>query len=551
MGQGQAACLPSACLAWANGSPRGRRSRAVGRERRFSRRFQDDERARLQEGENDTERSLRRGRVNIRKGTLISPKTRTFDAEYELTTRSLGSGMSGHVLLASVREEPGAFVAVKTLDKTGLTARQLQNVRREVDIYMQMDHLHIAKLLRVFDESNRICLVMEHCAGGSLAERLQQRGRFSARSSSDAIRQVLNAVSYCHSRPTGTVCHRDLKLANFVYADEGEVLKLLDFGLSRVLAPGGQPLQHTAGTLDFMAPEVILRKGHTESCDMWSVGVMTCCLLTGKKPFHGSTEVEVMGAVMRGRLEMGSEEWSGVSELAKDFVRKLIRLCPAERLTASVALRHPWLANKAGRPAEIVVAEDVSEEVLQSVRDFALESPANRAATAMIVYADGLPAGEEVERVEAQFRKLDTDGNGTLSPAELTGPLQSALGVSREEGQRIFDSIDLVKDCEIERSEFLAAAACRKLLHSDAAIRKAFNRLDLDGNGTISLAELTAVLGRRFCGAPAMQIFQEWDSDGHEAISYDQFKAVLRKKRRSATTPSGFGNLPHSKSGPC
>jgi len=454
--------------------------------------------------------------------------------------------MSGHVMLASAREESGTFVAVKTLDKTGLTPRQLQSLRREVDIYLRMDHQHIVKLLRVFDEQDRIYLVMEHCAGGSLAERLHQRGHFSAHGSIDAVRQVLSAVSYCHSRPGGAVCHRDLKLANFVYVDDGEVLKLVDFGLSRVLAPGGQ-LQNTAGTLDFMAPEVLLRKGHTESCDMWSVGVITCCLLTGQKPFSGNTEVEVTGAIMRGRLELDSEAWQGVSELAKEFIRKLIRLCPADRLTASAALRHPWLAAKAARPVEIVLPEEVSEEVLQTVRDFALESPAKRAAAALLVYADGVPTGEEFERAEAQFRKLDTDGNGTLSAAELTGPLQSTLGVSQEEGQQIFDSIDLVRDWEIERSEFMAAAMCKHLSSSESAIRKAFDCLDLDGNGTISPAELTTVIGRRFCGAPAIQIFREWDIDGREAISYDQFKAVLRKRRRPRTTPAAeFQRVRHS-----
>mmetsp|Transcript_62074 Transcript_62074/g.144421 ORF Transcript_62074/g.144421 Transcript_62074/m.144421 type:complete len:566 (-) Transcript_62074:195-1892(-) len=527
MGQCRMGCLTGVCAVWEQTRSSPQRARRVGRERRYTRQMQEE--ARLER----CGQSCKDGRWqgDIRKGTLVSPRTVPFTAEYKLTNKSVGKGMNGFVMLASARQDPEGLVAVKMLDKKGVSAPQLLNLRREVDIYLRMDHEHIVQLRRVFDERDRIYLVMEYCSGGSLAERLQRNGRFSARAAAEAIRQVLSAVNYCHTRPSGAVCHRDLKLANFVYAADGELLKLVDFGLSRVLARGGPRLQQCAGTLEFMAPEVLLRKGHNESCDMWSVGVMTYCLICGHPPFQGGSEAEIMEAIRNGKLDLHGDVWMGISVAAKDFVMQLMNMCPNSRPDATTALRHSWLAGRARRKVQMSLSEEV--EVLESVAEFAYESPANRAATALVFFADGAATGEEVERVEAQFRRLDADGNGTLSPEELTGPLQSRLGVSQEEGQLIFEGIDIVKDCEIERSEFMAAAMGRTLSQRESSIRKAFDRLDLDRNGTISPAELTAVLGLRFCGAPASQIFKEWDSSGAEAISYDQFKAVLRRKRNS------------------
>jgi len=529
MGQCSLPCLP--CTPQLG---RGHRStRKVGRERRYSRQLLQQNRLERLELQTRTQRRLDTQNTcwlgDIRLGTLVSPRCRTFAAEYKLTTASVGKGMSGHVRLACARQEPQCKVAVKTLDKKGLSQRALRDLRREVDIYLRMDHAHIVQLLRVFDEHEKIYLVMEYCSGGSLAQRLEQQGHYTEQAAADAIRQVLRAVSYCHSRPVGAVCHRDLKLANFVYVDDGELLKLVDFGLSRVLAPGGPRLQNCAGTLDFMAPEVLLRRAYNESCDLWSVGVMAFCLLTGHRPYGGTTEAEVMDAIQSGKLQTECEVWRGTRDSSRDFVLRLLELQPSE---------HPWLAKAASEPSGEVKTRTVSGEVLRSVRSFASESPANRAVAALLAYADGAPAGEDVDFVEEQFRMLDTDGNGTLSLAELMGPLREALGVSEEECQRIFDGIDVVNDHEIQRSEFLAAATFARLVHNESAIRRAFNRLDLDQDGQISVMELTAVLGQRFCGEPSSKIFREWDSNGDQAVSFEEFMAVLeRLRRRELATP--------------
>jgi len=269
--------------------------------------------------------------------------------------------------------------------------------------------------------------------------------------------------------------------------------------------------------------------------------VMAFCLLSGKKPFRGATEAEVTQAVQHGNPPMEGEVWEGVWQRAKEFVLRLLSPRPRDRPSAAEALRDPWITAAGFAPASRSPQISVSEEVLQSVRHFACESPANRAAAALLAYAEPAQAGADVELAEEQFRALDADGNGTLSLAELARPMHDALGVSDEECKRIFDGIDMVNDHEIERSEFLTAVRGVRLVHSEKAIRRAFDLCDRDQDGTISPAELISVLGPCFCGEPATRIFSEWDSSGKKAISFDQFVAVLGRLRDSGPSPVSGG----------
>lgn len=214
--------------------------------------------------------------------------------------------------------------------------------------------------------------MLEYCSGGELFDRLksQDGDRFTEPVAALLVWQILSSVAYCHRMG---ISHRDLKLENFLFENPrpDAALKLIDFGLSRKYASGrgilrmkstvGTPVRtldpatHAEG-LDlhrhlttgddcgqyYIAPEVLLaketRSAYTEKCDIWSIGVIAYMLVSGRAPFKGRDDKEIVESVRRGKYTLSSKHWDGVSELAKDFVRRCLRYNPEKRPSAEELL---------------------------------------------------------------------------------------------------------------------------------------------------------------------------------------------------------------------
>lgn len=276
----------------------------------------------------------------------VSDSHEVFSGQYALQDTVLGKGMNGSVKLASLILDPEALFAVKIISKT-IKKRELVIKMAEVDIYIQMDHPNIAKLIRVFDEPADVYLVMEFCSGGSLHDRLLNQGCFPEPLAAYTVKQMLAALRYCHGHTMGRLCHCDLKPSNFLYDTDSQdaTLKLIDFGVSCVLQPDIPKTSGSyGGTKGYMAPEVILQQPYNEKCDLWSVGVITAMLLTRELPFEGRTTQEVAAAAVTHHLvSMDSSIWSHVGDRAKEFITLLLRADADERPSAEQASQHDWL----------------------------------------------------------------------------------------------------------------------------------------------------------------------------------------------------------------
>lgn len=171
------------------------------------------------------------------------------------------------------------------------------------------------------------------------------------------------------------IAHRDLKPENFLFEtkDENSELKIIDFGLSKIIKPTGasyteggltggkgKPRAKTydrmmtrAGTPNYISPEV-LAGNYSIECDLWSAGCILYILLCGYPPFYGDDDQEILQMVAKGKFDFDGEEWDDVSKEAKDLIKKLI--CkPEKRLTAGEALEHKWFkkalkGEKAAKP---------------------------------------------------------------------------------------------------------------------------------------------------------------------------------------------------------
>jgi calcium-dependent protein kinase len=221
------------------------------------------------------ERTIRTARI-IKNATVYERYEFLFD-------RILGTGISGEVREA-INRTTSERVAIKTLSTVNLTPKKFEMLVQECEIYIRLDHPNICKLFEVYEDDSAVHLVMELCSGGELYERLAQSRRYTERDAAYVTMQMLEAINYCHAH---NVCHRDLKLENWVYANTASdsPLKLIDFGMSKVFNEG-VPLTAIHGTVYYVSPEVLTGK-YDNACDIWSIGVIVYMLLSGSPPFAG------------------------------------------------------------------------------------------------------------------------------------------------------------------------------------------------------------------------------------------------------------------------
>jgi len=157
--------------------------------------------------------------------------------------------------------------------------------------------------------------------------------------------QLLNGVNYLHSHE---IAHRDLKPENILLDSRGNV-KISDFGLARFEAT---QMQSLCGTPQYVAPEVIRlglgvvspeNGGYGKGVDMWSLGVSLYHMLTSQLPFNDQDRMILFKKIEKGLYDFPLELWIGISDEAKDLVKKLLDINPITRITAEQALHHPWI----------------------------------------------------------------------------------------------------------------------------------------------------------------------------------------------------------------
>ena len=255
--------------------------------------------------------------------------------------QKLGKGKFGLVKLG-INKETNDKVAVKVMNKNNMDSSDLELVRTEIEILKICQHPYIIKLYDIFENVDYIYIIMEYCPGGDLFSYLQKR-HFILEEEKVAIimYKLCKAVFYVHSYG---IAHRDIKPENVLLTseDENADIRLLDFGLSKIVGPG-QKCTEPYGTLTYCAPEIILDKPYLKSVDSWSLGVMTYLMLSGSLPFIGKDEHEIAKNVVYSKVNFEKKPiWKEISNEAKDFIVKLLDKDLKTRMEMKAALEHPW-----------------------------------------------------------------------------------------------------------------------------------------------------------------------------------------------------------------
>ena len=195
--------------------------------------------------------------------------------------RPLGKGKFGRVYMVRTLCEPRYILALKCLHKHEIVQAKVEKqVRREIEIQSHLRHPNILRLYGYFHDEKRVFLMLEFAGKGELYKQLHRHGRFSEKRSSRYVAQMADALGYLHRKH---VIHRDIKPENLLLGVNGE-LKIGDFGWS-VHAPGNRRTT-LCGTLDYLPPEMVEGREHTEKVDLWALGVLTYEFLVGVPPFE-------------------------------------------------------------------------------------------------------------------------------------------------------------------------------------------------------------------------------------------------------------------------
>ncbi|KAL1918447.1 uncharacterized protein VTP21DRAFT_3107 [Calcarisporiella thermophila] len=241
------------------------------------------------------------------------------------TLRVLGKGAYGKVYLVRHKRD-GELYAMKVLKKASIMGvkKDTEHIKAERSILEEACHPFIVKLCFAFQTEQYLYLVMEYACGGELFTHMEKEGKFSERVAAFYIAELVLALEHLHNRG---IIYRDLKPENCMLDREGHIL-ITDFGLSKVAAGEDGRASTVCGTVEYMAPEMLLQVDYDRTVDVWSLGIMLYDMLTGSPPFTSYNRKRTMEAILNNKLRL---PWH-LSADAKDLITLLLRKNPNMRL---------------------------------------------------------------------------------------------------------------------------------------------------------------------------------------------------------------------------
>ncbi|XP_022292480.1 serine/threonine-protein kinase PLK1-like [Crassostrea virginica] len=200
---------------------------------------------------------------------------------------------------------------------------QKDKMTQEISIHRSVSHKHIVKFHSFFEDMDNVYILLELCRRRSLMELHKRRKAVTEPEARYFVRQVITACQYLHNTK---IIHRDLKLGNLFINDEMEV-KIGDFGLATRVDYDGERKRTLCGTPNYIAPEVLGKKGHSYEVDVWSLGCILYTLLVGKPPFETSCLKDTYMKIKKNEYHVPSR----VSLPAKNLIMKLLKGDPTDR----------------------------------------------------------------------------------------------------------------------------------------------------------------------------------------------------------------------------
>ena len=340
-----------------------------------------------------------------------------------------------------------------------------------------------------------------------------------------------------YSSKESKIIHRDLKPENILIIERDSNglprIKIADFGTSK-LVEKGHVQRKLVGSSYYIAPEV-LKKHYDEKCDLWSCGVIMYILLSGRPPFGGDNDKEIMEKVIIGKYDLENSPFDKLSKSGKDLIQKLLMIEPNKRLSAEQALSHPWFKeNKSKELFNKIKDESTIKKMIQNLKLYKRDSIIQETALAYLVH--NFPQMKDVVNACKLFNQMDVDGDGKINKKEFLKGLQSKISSDtlKSDVDTIFKNIDMDNNGYIEYEEFVRAAVNKEHFIDKRVIQFAFKYFDKDDSGEITFDEIEAVFKESVADQKNVhealkKIIDEVDTNGDGIISFQEFADIMKK----------------------
>ena len=425
--------------------------------------------------------------------------------------------------------------AMKIINKSAsCSPEDDKEIFNEINILRTLDHPNILKIFEFYSNKESYSIVTELCSGGELFQEIVDKGPFNENYSAYVMFQILSAINYCHNMK---IVHRDLKPENILIVDRDKNnfprIKICDFGTSKMFEKGAIQ-RKLVGSSYYIAPEV-LKKHYDEKCDLWSCGVILYILLSGRPPFGGENDKEIMERVALGKYDLQSSPFNKVSKSGIDLIQKLLIMDPKKRISAQDALLHPWFKeNKSKELFNQIKDESTLKKLINNLKAYRKDSIIQETALAYLVH--NFPQMKDVVNACKLFNQIDANGDGKINKAELLKGLQAKYksDTLEQDVEQIYKNIDMDNNGYIEYEEFVRAAVSKERFINENVLRFAFRYFDKDGSGEITFDEIEDVFKQSITDKAKVheslkQIISEVDSNGDGIISFNEFSEVMKK----------------------
>jgi len=253
--------------------------------------------------------------------------------DYYILQNELGSGAFAKVYKCEKKADKTSY-ACKVVHKNLILpgSKNSMSWDTELRINNKLHHLNIVNMIEMF-EKPKLSLIFDLCKGGDLFDDIEKRQKYTEKDAAQCMFQILSGTKYIHDNK---IIHRDLKPENLLLTEDGTI-KIGDFGLAVEIDEKKGQAYGTAGSPDYIAPEIINKKYYNYKVDVWSCGVILYILLCGYPPFGGKEDIK------KGKVLFYVDDWKHICVPARTLIVQMLTVCQDKRLSAAECLQSQWM----------------------------------------------------------------------------------------------------------------------------------------------------------------------------------------------------------------